>query len=232
MRLAPVIRSTLLLAAIAGLASARQPVRARQAMVVSQEPFATEAGLRVLRSGGNAVDAAVTVGFALAVTHPPAGNLGGGGFMIVRFAGGQTAFLDFRERAPEQASRNMYLDASGKATNDSIEGWRAPGVPGTVRGLEHAHHKWGRKPWAELVAPAVKLARDGFPMPYELATSLARNKRLATFPESRRVFQHKGIEPGEKLVQPDLARTHQPNPPTPPPQKNQPQTPPKNPPDR
>ena len=207
MRLAPVVRCTLLLAAVAGLTYARQPVRARHAMVVSQEQFATEAGVRVLRSGGNAVDAAVTVGLALAVTHPAAGNLGGGGFMLVRFAGGRTSFVDFRERAPGKASRNMYLDAGGKPTNDSIEGWRAPGVPGTVRGLEHAHKKWGRKPWAELVAPAVALARDGFAMPYELATSLARNKRLAKFSESRRIFQHDRVQPGEKLVQPDLART-------------------------
>jgi gamma-glutamyltranspeptidase/glutathione hydrolase len=203
----PVLRSTLLLAAVAGLAFARQPVRARHAMVVSQEQSATEAGVRVLRSGGNAVDAAVAVGLALAVTHPAAGNLGGGGFMLVRFADGRTAFLDFRERAPEKATRNMYLDTSGKPTSDSIEGWRAAGVPGTVRGLEHAHRKWGRKPWAELAAPAVGLARDGFPMPYELATSLARNKRLAKFDESRRIFQHQGIQPGEKLVQPELART-------------------------
>ncbi|HET8549156.1 MAG TPA: gamma-glutamyltransferase [Bryobacteraceae bacterium] len=206
MRIAP-IRSTLLLAALAGLASARQPVRARHAMVVSQEQFATEAGVRALRAGGNAIDAAITVGFALAVTYPAAGNLGGGGFMLVRLADGRTAFLDFRERAPEKASRDMYLDASGKITNGSIEGWRAPGVPGTVRGLEHAHRKWSRKPWAELVAPAIDLARNGFPMPYELATSLGRSKRLARFPESSRIFQHKGIEPGERLVQSDLART-------------------------
>src|ERR1041385_41945 len=100
--------------------SARQPVRTRHAMVVAQEPLATDVGVAVLKSGGNAVDAAVAVGFALAVTHPSAGNIGGGGFMLVRLADGRTAFIDFRERAPEKASRDMYIDpATGKATQDS-----------------------------------------------------------------------------------------------------------------
>src|SRR5271156_5016771 len=112
---------------------ARQPVRARHAMVVAQEPLAAEAGVQVLKSGGNAIDAAIAVGFALAVTHPSAGNIGGGGFMLVRLADGRTTFIDFRERAPEHASHNMYLDAQGKPTRYSIDGWRAAGVPGTVR---------------------------------------------------------------------------------------------------
>ena len=127
---------------------AAQPVRARRGMVVTRERHATQAGLDVLKSGGNAIDAAVTVGLALAVTHPSAGNIGGGGFMLIRFADGRTTFLDFRERAPQAASRNMYLDASGKATTDSTIGYRASGVPGTVRGLEYANKKYGRKPWA------------------------------------------------------------------------------------
>ena len=135
--------------------SARQPVRARHAMVVAQEPLATEAGLRVLKSGGNAVDAAIAVGFALAVTHPSAGNIGGGGFMLVRLADGRTTFIDFRERAPEHSSHNMYLDASGKPTRDSIDGWRASGVPGTVRGFELAHQKYGKIKWSEIMAPAI-----------------------------------------------------------------------------
>jgi len=102
--------------------SAREPVRARHAMVGAQEPLATDVGLQILRQGGNAVDAAIAVGFALAVTHPYAGNLGGGGFMLIRFTDGRSTFIDFRERAPQKASRNMYLDASGKATRESLDG--------------------------------------------------------------------------------------------------------------
>src|SRR5438046_2692838 len=118
--------------------SARQPVRAKRAMVVTVETHATDIGVEVLKSGGNAIDAAVAVGFALAVTHPSAGNIGGGGFMLARFADGRTTFIDFRERAPGAASRNMYIDGSGKATQDSVTGYRASGVPGTVRGLAYA----------------------------------------------------------------------------------------------
>src|SRR5439155_21538251 len=120
-----------------------QPVRPRHAMVVAQEPLATDVGVAVLKSGSNAVDAAVAVGFALAVTHPSAGNIGGGGFMLVRLAEGRTAFIDFRERAPGKASRNMYLDTEGNPTRGSIEGWRGLGAPGTVRGFELAHTKYG-----------------------------------------------------------------------------------------
>jgi gamma-glutamyltranspeptidase len=147
------MRSKLVLAAIAAVLclEAAQPVRAHRGMVVSSGRHATEAGLKVLESGGNAVDAAVDVGFALAVTHSSAGNIGGGGFMLLRLADGRTTFIDFRERAPAAASRNMYLDASGKATADSTIGYRASGVPGTVRGLEYAARKYGRKPRADLV---------------------------------------------------------------------------------
>lgn len=177
-------------------------------MVVAREPHAADAGLAVLKSGGNAVDAAVAVGFALAVTHPAAGNLGGGGFMLIRFTDGRTTFLDFRERAPERASREMYLAPDGKPSRDSIVGWRAPGVPGTVRGLELASRTYGRKPWAELLAPAIAIARKGFPVSHGLAQSL-RSKLLAQFPESRRIFQRDGryYEPEERLVQPELAAT-------------------------
>src|SRR3979411_2418845 len=121
----------LLLVAVSLLA--RQPVHSHNAMVVAQEPLAADVGWRVLKSGGNAIDAAVAVGLALAVTHPSAGNIGGGGFMLIRLADGRTTFLDFREHAPMAASRNMYLDANGKATQDSVSGYRASGVPGTVR---------------------------------------------------------------------------------------------------
>ncbi|HUS06430.1 MAG TPA: gamma-glutamyltransferase, partial [Bryobacteraceae bacterium] len=138
-------------------------------------------------------------------THPAAGNLGGGGFLLVRMADGHSTFFDFRERAPGQASRNMYLDSAGKVTNDSQAGWRASGVPGTVRGLEVAHQKFGKSKWRDLVAPAVKLAAAGFPVMYGLAHSLQSTGRLARFPESKRIFT--GLAVGATLRQPELAAT-------------------------
>lgn len=199
----------LLLVAAAVPAWAAQPVRARRGMVVTRERHATEAGVKVLQAGGNAVDAAVAVGFALAVTHPSAGNLGGGGFMLIRLADGRTSFIDFRERAPGAASRNMYIGPDGKATQDSVVGYRASGVPGTVRGLEYASKKYGKLPWSDLVRPAVELASKGFPLSYLQAQSLRNTRGLAQFPESRRVFQRNGryFEAGESFVQPDLGRT-------------------------
>jgi len=199
--------SVLLVSVLA--AAGRQPERARRAMVVSREDHASMAGVRTLEQGGNAVDAAVAVGLALAVTHPSAGNLGGGGFMLIRWADGRSTFLDFRERAPEKATRDMYLNAAGSLTQDSVVGYRAVGVPGTVRGLEYAWRKYGRRPWTELVAPARELAATGFPVSYGLARSLRSTKALARFPESRRIFQRDGqfFEPGEKLIQPELAAT-------------------------
>lgn len=199
-----------ILAAFAGWA--REPVRARHAMVVTREMHATDAGLAALRSGGNAIDAAVAVGFALAVTHPSAGNLGGGGFMLIRLADGRATFLDFRERAPARASRDMYLDAGGKATEDSVTGYRASGVPGTVRGLAFAHEKFGRKSWAALVNPAIELASKGFRVSFGLAHSLqgkSNSAKLERFAESKRIFLRNGrlYEPDELLVQPELAQT-------------------------
>src|SRR5438105_11132239 len=139
----------------APLSASRQPVRARHGMVVAMEPIAADVGVSVLQNGGNAVDAAVAVGFALAVTHPFAGNVGGGGYMLIRLADGRTTFIDFRERAPEKASRNMYLDVQGNLTRDSVEGWRSSGVPGTARGFEMAVSKYGKKSWADDMAPAI-----------------------------------------------------------------------------
>src|SRR5437879_10589008 len=131
-----VLLAVVLAAASSGIAvSSRQPVRARHAMVATREHHATDVGLAVLKSGGNAIDAAVAIGFALSVTHPSAGNVGGGGFLLARFADGRTAFLDFREKAPLKASRDMYLGANGKVTKDSLVGWRASGVPGSGRGF-------------------------------------------------------------------------------------------------
>ena len=178
-------------------------------MVVSAEAHATRVGVEILKNGGNAVDAAIAVGFALAVTHPRAGNIGGGGFMLIRFADGHSTFLDFRERAPAAASRDMYLDADGKPTQDSVVGYRAVGVPGTVRGLELARGKYGTKSWSRLVAPAVRLAKDGFPVSYERAIDFRENKRLPLFADSKRIFRRNGrhYEMGEILRQPELAAT-------------------------
>src|SRR5256886_3518324 len=150
----------------------RQPVHARHGMVVAMESIGADAGVSVLQKGGNAVDAAVAVGFAMAVTHPYAGNIGGGGYMLIRMADGRATFIDFRERAPEKASRNMYLDAKGELTKDSIEGWRSSGVPGSVRGFEMALKKYGKRSWAENMAPAIELAAKGFPVSYALAEGL------------------------------------------------------------
>jgi len=200
----------LFLASLGHLSAAVQPVHARHAMVVTREAHATDIGLAVLHSGGNAVDAAVAVGMALAVTLPSAGNIGGGGFMLIRFADGRTTFLDFRERAPAQATHDMYRGPDGKPTSDSVIGYLASGVPGTVRGLELAANKYGRKPWAELVAPAVELAAKGFPVSWGLAHALeSSRKKLARFPDSNRIFLRDGkfYEPGDILVQPELART-------------------------
>lgn len=209
------------------LLHARQPVRTAQAMVVAQEPHAADVGAAVLKAGGNAVDAAVAVGFALAVTHPSAGNLGGGGFMLVRLANGQTNFIDFREKAPLQAGKDMYLDAAGKPTRDSLVGWRASGVPGTVRGLELAHKKYGRQNWQKVMQPAVDLAAKGFRVSHALSQGLKAAGRaqtnnqggsvltaggiLSRFAESRRIFTRDGrfFEPGESLRQPELAATLQ-----------------------
>jgi gamma-glutamyltranspeptidase/glutathione hydrolase len=163
----------------------RQPVRARHGMVVAMESIATDVGVSVLQKGGNAVDAAVAVGFALAVTHPFAGNIGGGGYMLIRMADGRSTFIDFRERAPEKATRNMYLDASGNLTRDSIEGWRSVGVPGSVRGFELANTKYGRRTWAENMAPAIELATRGYQVSYALAESLKGSRsRISAAPSS------------------------------------------------
>jgi gamma-glutamyltranspeptidase/glutathione hydrolase len=203
-------RLAVVVSCLAPLQAAVQPVHARHAMVVTVEPHATDVGLAVLENGGNAVDAAVAVGMALAVTHPSAGNIGGGGFMLVRFVDGRTTFLDFRERAPGKASHDMYRGPDGKPTEDSLIGYRAAGVPGTVRGLEYAWQKYGRKSWGELVAPSVQLAAKGFEVSWGLARSLrAAQDKLERFPDSKRIFLADGklFEPGDRLVQPDLART-------------------------
>src|SRR5262249_61355867 len=193
----------------APLHATRQPLRARHGMVVAMESIAADVGVSVLQKGGNAVDAAVAVGFAMAVTHPFAGNIGGGGFMLIRLADGRATFIDFRERAPEKSSRDMYLDAAGSLTRDSIEGWRSSGVPGTVRGFEMALSRYGKRPWAENLAPAIELASKGFLVSYALSESLKGSRSLASSPESKRIFQKNGafFDVGETLTQPERART-------------------------
>ena len=193
------------------VSAVRQPVRARHGMVVAMESIAADVGVDVLRKGGNAVDAAVAVGFALAVTHPFAGNIGGGGYMLIRMADGRATFIDFRERAPEKATRNMYLDAQGNLTRESLEGWRSSGVPGTVRGFEMALSRYGTRTWADMLAPAIGLAGKGYPLSYALAEGLKGSRSLGRDPESTRIFQRGGkfFEPDETLVQPELANTLQ-----------------------
>ncbi|HEX4346261.1 MAG TPA: gamma-glutamyltransferase [Vicinamibacterales bacterium] len=192
--------------------TASEAVHAKHGMVVSMEEHGTDAGLKVLRAGGNAVDAAVAVGFALAVTHPFAGNLGGGGYMTIHMADGRNTFIDFREMAPGKASHDMYLDAQGNATRDSLQGWRSSGVPGTVRGLEMAQKKYGKKTWAEDMAPAIDLASNGYVLSYTNAETTHWGLRaggLGRDPETKRIYQRDGnfYQMGDTLKLPELAAT-------------------------
>lgn len=206
-----------LLAAVGGArpqAASRTPVSARQAMVGSTDAYASDAGLAILKKGGNAVDAAVAVGFALAVTHPQAGNIGGGGLMVIRFADGKSTTIDYREMAPAKATRDMFLDAQGNPVSErSLVGPLAAGVPGAVAGMAYAQKKYGKLPLADVMAPAIALAGRGFVIGPSLARSLASpftRKLLGRFEESTRVFYKAGgvpYEAGETLVQPDLAAT-------------------------
>jgi gamma-glutamyltranspeptidase / glutathione hydrolase len=162
---------------------------APNALVATDAPLATEVGVHVLRGGGNAIDAAVATAFALAVVYPEAGNIGGGGFMVVRLADGRTAALDFREQAPLAATRDMYLDSAGNVTARSLIGHHAAGVPGSVMGLYEAHRRFGTKPWAELIAPAIRLAEEGFIVDDALARSVRDAAgRLRRFDASAALF--------------------------------------------
>jgi gamma-glutamyltranspeptidase/glutathione hydrolase len=190
-----------------------QPVRTKHAMVVSIHHLATDAGVEMMREGGNAVDAAVATGFALAVVDPAAGNLGGGGFMLIHFSAGPEAgkntFLDFRERAPQAATTNMYLDANGNLVpRESITGFKAIGVPGSVAGLVYAERKYGKLTLAQVMAPAIRLAADGYVLSTEEAKDLHASN-LTKFPASRHKFQRDGnfYQPGEFFRQPVLAAT-------------------------
>lgn len=190
-------------------AAPMRPAHGQHAMVASVHELASRAGIEVMQSGGNAVDAAVAVGFALAVVHPQAGNLGGGGFMLIRTANGKTRFLDYRERAPAKATADMYLDAQGNVIpNASLVGYKAIGVPGSVAGMVYAQKRYGKLPLERVMGPAIRLARDGYALAWEDAQDF-RDEDLAKFPESRRIFQRDGnyYRQGDIFRQPDLART-------------------------
>ncbi|HXM60182.1 MAG TPA: gamma-glutamyltransferase [Terriglobales bacterium] len=203
----------LLLAVLVALAApamaAVQPVHAPHAMVASVHELGSRAGVDILRAGGNAIDAAVATGFALAVVHPQAGNLGGGGFMLIRMADGRTHFVDYREKAAAAATANMYVDAQGNVTeNASLVGYKAIGVPGSVAGMVYAEKTYGKLTLDQVMAPAIKLAQDGYPLAWQ-DTRDFQDEDLAKFPESRRIFQRNGnyYKQGEVFRQPELART-------------------------
>lgn len=187
-----------------------ETVRAAGGMVSSEHPEASRAGAEVLAAGGNAVDAAIATGFALAVTHPSAGNIGGGGFMIVRFPDGTTTALDFREKAPLAAHPEMWLEDGEYSATLHHYSHMAVGVPGTVSGFDKAHRLYGSLSWAEVVEPSVRLAGDGFLLSERLASSLASVvRRHERYPATVAAFSRDGTpyEAGETLRQPDLART-------------------------
>ena len=185
-------------------------VTGARAMVVSGSPLASHVGRDIIEQGGNAVDAAVAVGFALAVVHPEAGNIGGGGFMMIRMADGSVYSLDYRETAPAKATRLMYVGPDGNPTDQSWTGHLAVGVPGAVAGLAEAHRRFGKLPWAVVVEPAIRLARDGFVVDEYRHRSIAGDSaRLARFPGSAAQFLPGGRAPlpGTTWTQADLART-------------------------
>ncbi len=187
-----------------------RPYRAYHGLVVSARPEASEAGLEMLRRGGNAIDAAVATGFALAVVHPVAGNIGGGGFMVIRFADGRTTTIDFRETAPQAATRDMFLDKNGQFVPErSQQGYLASGVPGSVAGLLLAHEKYGRLSRAEVLEPAIRLAEEGFRLTREQAARFnAFREAFSRYPSTRKYFvKDTPFREGELFVQKDLART-------------------------
>ena len=212
----PLLRTVLfvplLLLAGAVHAASRPAVESATGMVVSAQHLATDAGVEMLRAGGNAIDAAVAVGYALAVVNPCCGNIGGGGFMTLRLADGRTTFLDFRETAPAAATSGMYLDADGNVVRGaSTNGWRAVAVPGSVAGLDAALTQYGTLPRAQVMAPAIRLARDGFVLVRGDTDIIeAAAARLRREPEVARIFLRPDgtpPQPGDRLSQPDLART-------------------------
>lgn len=195
-----------------GVAASPAPVQADNGMVVSAHKLASEVGVEVLKSGGNAVDAAVAVGYALAVVYPSAGNIGGGGFMTIRLKDGRTSFLDFRERAPNAATKTMYLDAQGNVVPGlSTAGYLAVGVPGSVMGFETALTRFGTMSRSALMAPAIRLAREGFLLEDgDVATLTGGAKKLGKDPAAAAIFLKDGKTPfaeGDRLIQADLAES-------------------------
>ena len=192
-------------------ASGGQAAFGEHFMIASNQGLASEAGNEIIRAGGNAVDAAVAVGFALAVVYPRAGNIGGGGFMVIRMADGRTAAIDYREVAPLAASRDMYLDKNGNPTMESIIGYRASGVPGSVAGMTEALAKYGGKSLKEVMAPAIRLARDGFVVDSAFFGSLTGSKSYLARFEGVNMLYPGGdpLKPGTLFRQPALARTLQ-----------------------
>ena len=192
------------------IAGGSHPEHARHGMVVSVHELASQAGVDVMQAGGNAVDAAVATGFALAVVHPAAGNIGGGGFMLIRMNSGETHFLDYREKAPGKATEDMYWDKQGNVVpNLSTLGYKASGVPGSVKGMVYAEQHFGKLGLKRVMEPAIRLARDGFRLSWGDARSMSTDKGLAQFPDSKRIFQNdgKGFRQGDLFRQPELART-------------------------
>jgi len=186
------------------------PEVADHGMVASVHELASRAGVEMMQAGGNAVDAAVATGFALAVVHPGAGNLGGGGFMLIRMKDGDTHFVDYRETAPGTATATMYQDAQGNVIPKmSTVGYKAIGVPGSVKGLVYAEQHFGKLGLKRVIAPAIRLAREGYALSWMDANSMTRNADLAQFPDSKRIFQNdgKGWHQNDVFRQPELART-------------------------
>jgi gamma-glutamyltranspeptidase / glutathione hydrolase len=188
------------------------PEHAPNGMVASVHVLASEAGVEMMKAGGNAVDAAVATAFTLAVVHPFAGNIGGGGFMLLRMNSGETHFIDFREKAPAAATETMYQDAQGKVIPGlSTLGYKAVGVPGSVKGLVYAESHFGKLGLKRVMAPAIRLAREGFQLGWSDARQLTHDRGLPQFPDSKRIFQNggKGWKQGDRFKQPQLARTLQ-----------------------
>ncbi|WP_421657881.1 gamma-glutamyltransferase [Leptothermofonsia sp. ETS-13] len=187
--------------------------RGKRGMVVSAHPLASETGLHILKKGGNAIDAAVSTTLAISVVEPFSAGIGGGGFLLLRLGQtGEVQALDFRERAPLKATRNLYLDAQGKVRpNASTSGYLAVAVPGTIAGLHEVHRRYGKLSWKEVVAPSIRLARDGFPVSRRLSAAIARQTTLRQNPAAQKLFTSNGdpLEPGGILIQKDLAQTLQ-----------------------
>src|SRR5829696_5602389 len=197
------------------VAATREPVRSLHAMVASQHELASNIGVAIMKKGGNAVDAAVAVGLALAVVYPEAGNLGGGGFMLYRKSTGEVHAIDYREMAPKAAGRDVFVDKDGKlikGEGSSTVGFRASGVPGTLAGFDLAFSKYGsgKIKWRDVVEPARLLAQNGYTLSFRLANLLkAYKEHLAKYPDSNRIFLRNGnyYSEGEVFRQPDLAAT-------------------------